>query len=382
MSRALIVGIDASRNRSGGAIGHLIGVLSNGDPCSYGIRAVHLWSYRSLLDRIPNFHWLEKHNPKELESSLAKQLWWQAIKLRKEVISIGCDILFTTDASSLCRFTPNVVMSRDLLSYEKGIMGKYGFSRDSLRLLAILLIQNLAFRNADGVIFLTGYAADLIQRSCGKLSRTIVIPHGVDNSFREAKKSLIWPIAGERPIRCAYVSNIALYKYQWVVLRAVFELRRRGFDAEISFIGSGSGKALDLLNDAAQQYDPTNVFVKILNFVHHEQIPSILSESDIFIFASACETFGISLLEAMAVGLPIACSNRSCIPELIEDAGSFFDPESPVSIADALERIITDKIYRSRIATLAKSVSEKYSWSRCSDQTWSFLVETYKRVHR
>lgn len=380
MTRNIIVGIDASRNRSGGAIAHLIGILSHGNPLSYGISELHLWSYQSLLDKIPSSSWLKKHNPKELESSLAQQLWWQAINFKKELISNRCDILFTSDASSLCRFRPNVVMSQDLLSYENGIMKRYGFSRDRLRLLTILQIQNRAFRNANGVIFLTEYAAQLIQRSCGQLSRTVVISHGVDNAFKEVEKVAPWPIGGERPIRCVYVSNIAPYKYQWVVLRAVAEIRRRGFDAEILFVGSGSGKPLGLLTDAARKYDPTNAFVRISNSVRHDQIPSILSGSDIFIFASACETFGISLLEAMAVGLPIACSNRSCIPELVEDAGSFFDPEDHRSIADSLERIITDRTLRLRISNLAKSISNRYSWSRCADETWSFITETYKAL--
>ena len=50
----LTLAIDASRNRSGGAQAHLIGILGRGDPTPYGIRKVHLWSYRKLLDALPN----------------------------------------------------------------------------------------------------------------------------------------------------------------------------------------------------------------------------------------------------------------------------------------------------------------------------------------
>ena len=51
---SLIVGIDASRNRSGGAKAHLLGVLRNGDPREHGISAVHVWSYRALLATLPD----------------------------------------------------------------------------------------------------------------------------------------------------------------------------------------------------------------------------------------------------------------------------------------------------------------------------------------
>ena len=51
----MILGIDASRCRSGGAISHLIGILDNFDPKKYKIKKeIHLWSYNSLLDRINN----------------------------------------------------------------------------------------------------------------------------------------------------------------------------------------------------------------------------------------------------------------------------------------------------------------------------------------
>ena len=67
---SIVVGIDASRSRSGGARSHLIGVLWEGDPSEHGVREVHVWSYRALLDSLPNARWLVKHNPPELERSL------------------------------------------------------------------------------------------------------------------------------------------------------------------------------------------------------------------------------------------------------------------------------------------------------------------------
>ena len=81
VSKPVIIGIDASRNRSGGAIAHLQGILNHGDPARNGIHEIHLWAYQSLLDSIPDHPWLTKHNPAALEQSLAKQLWWQATRL-------------------------------------------------------------------------------------------------------------------------------------------------------------------------------------------------------------------------------------------------------------------------------------------------------------
>jgi len=68
---SLIVGIDASRNRSGGAKAHLIGIISEGDPLKHGIREVHIWAFKTLLDALPNKLWLVKHNPKHWKAPCA-----------------------------------------------------------------------------------------------------------------------------------------------------------------------------------------------------------------------------------------------------------------------------------------------------------------------
>ena len=75
----------------------------------------------------------------------------------------------------------------------------------------------------------------------------------------------------------------------------------------------------------------------------------------------------------MAVGLPIACSNRGPMPELLEDGGVYFDPEDSGSIAAAIEKIITHADLRTYIAKRAKALSEQYSWARCAAETWDFL---------
>lgn len=380
MTEGLVVGIDASRNRSGGGRAYLIGILTEGNPLKHGIEEVHVWAYRSLLDSIPDQPWLVKHGPKELEQSLTKQLWWQATKLSREVVAAGCDILFTIDAATVCRFRPMVVMSQDMLSYEPGIMKLFGFTKARLRLLAILVLQNRAMRFADGVIFLTRYAAKVIQQSCGPLSRIAYIPHGIGTNFKHAQAVQARPVSNEHPIRCLYVSNAAMYKHQWVVVKAIATLRRQGYNIFLQLAGGGSGKAQQLLNKEIAFSDPGKTFVTQTGFVPQKELPAILASSDLFIFASSCENMPVSLLEAMAVGLPIACSNRGPMPEILADGGVYFGPENPDSIAAAVEQLITDPALREKVAQRAKQLSEQYSWSRCAEETWRFIAETYRSV--
>ena len=163
----LTIGIDASRNRSGGAVAHLIGILSEGDPTNFGISKVHVWAYQTLLDAIPDRPWLIKHNPPALEQSILKQLWWQRFDFPVEVKLTACQIILNTDAGTISTVRPSVTMSRDMLSYEPCVIEPFGFGKAPLKLLLLPYTQNRSLRVAEGLIFLNRYAGKVIQQSCG-----------------------------------------------------------------------------------------------------------------------------------------------------------------------------------------------------------------------
>lgn len=380
MSKGIIVGVDASRNRSGGAKAHLIGLIGCGDPSKYGIQEVHLWAYRSLLDAVPDQPWLIKHNPPALEQSLVRQVLWQIYQLPLEMRKACCDIMLNTDAGTMSSVRPSVTMSRDMLSYEPGEIDRYGWSKARLRLILLRYIQNRSLRRADGAVFLTKHAAHVIQKSCGPLQRVSFIPHGVGDNFRSLVHELPWPNDEERPIRLLYISNAAWYKHQWMVIRAVEQLRKEGVMVTLTLVGGGSGPAQDKLLRQMALSDPKGKFVTQVEFVPQSELPSYMAAADIFIFASSCENMPNTLVEAMAAGLPIACSRRGPMPEVLEDAGEYFDPEEPASIAIAVRKLIDDPKLRQRLAFRAKTLSARYSWERCARETWSFLADTYNNV--
>lgn len=374
----LIVAIDASRIRSGGGIAHLLGILDIEQIDAFGFKEIHVWSYRKLLDLIPDKPWLVKHHAKETEQSLVKQLIWQATKLPHELRAAGCHILFSADATTVCRFEPMVVLNQNMLPYDEGVLQLFGFSRQRLQQNIIYLVQKSAFRFATASIFLTQHAAKRVQHYTGRLKKTEVIAHGVGQIFKDTRPQKSWPSAASQPIECLYVSPILEYKYQWVVVQAIKRLRDRGHSVTLTLIGGGGHRALGMLNQQITSSDPKREFVTVLNFLPHDQIPQRIANAKIFVFASGCETFGISLLEAMAVGVPIASSNHSSLPETLQDGGVYFDPTDPASIADSIETLLNDPVARASFSQRAKALSEPYSWQRCATQTWQFIDQVYK----
>ncbi len=375
--RGIHVAIDASRNRSGGAIAHLIGLIGESGPELHGVLAVHVWSYQALLDKLPNKPWLIKHNPPLLEKSVIHQLFWQICLFGSEFNRAKCDILLNTDAGTMSRIAPAVTMSRDMLSYEPGEMQRFGISVSWFRLLLLRYIQSASLQRAVGVIFLTKYAADVIQGHCGRLSNISLIPHGIGDNFRQKEVENRHAKKPVEELTLLYVSNTDLYKHQWHVVKAVEILRSRGHRIKLLLVGGGSGHAHQKLLNQIHQSDPEGEFVECRSFVPHSEIPNLHAAADIFIFASSCENMPNTLIEAMAAGLPIACSDRGPMPEVLQDAGLYFDPEVPSSIATAVGKLLESSALRNQFGRYAQQLSENYSWRKCADQTWAFVSETY-----
>ena len=142
-------------------------------------------------------------------------------------------------------------------------------------------------------------------------------------------------------------------------------------------MGGGSGVANNKLLKQVEKSDPKSSFIELLPFVPHDQVPQIHNISDIFIFASSCENMPNTLIEAMAAGMPIACSERGPMPEVLQDGGLFFNPEDSESIAASIEKLLNDDDLRIQLGKRAEKLSRDYSWKKCSDQTWEFLKKTY-----
>jgi glycosyltransferase involved in cell wall biosynthesis len=374
------VAVDASRVRSGGGVAHLIGIMNINDPREFGINEIHVWAYKKLLDALPDYEWLIKHHSPVLERSLLHQLWWQAVHLSREIKQAGCDVLFSTDASTFCRFRPLIVLNQNMLAYDQGVLALFGWGKDRIQQSLMYFVQRQAFRFAAGTIFLTRHAAAQVQRRVGNLTRTARIPHGVSDLFKHTAANTIWPEPNERPLRCLYVSPISEYKNQNEVVLAVKAIRDKGINIELTLAGGGEGRALKRLIRLLAVEDPSGSFVRITEFISNDQIASMIAEADLFVFASSCETFGISLLEAMAVGVPIACSNRSSLPETLQDGGEYFDPKDPKSIEAAIRRLIDDPVRRAKIGGRAKDLAAQYSWPRCASETWKFIVQTHQEL--
>jgi glycosyltransferase involved in cell wall biosynthesis len=116
--------------------------------------------------------------------------------------------------------------------------------------------------------------------------------------------------------------------------------------------------------------------VRLPGWVSAAELEGLWAITSAFVFPSLYEGFGLPVLEAMARGVPVACSNASSLPEVAGDAALLFDPRQERAIAEALLRLLGDEALRERLRSLGNAQAARFTW----EQTARLTLESYARV--
>jgi len=373
-----VIGIDATNIRGGGGLTHLVELLESINLTKTDFDRVVIWGGASVLKKLNDRPWLIKRNPSALNKGLLKRVLWQYLFLSKAAVDELCTVLFVPGGSYAGSFHPVVTMSQNLLPFEMNELLRYGWTLFTPKLLLLRLIQSRTFKNCEGVIFLTEYARKTVLAVTGNLlGRTCIIPHGLSPRFNLAPKpqKSLAEYDDSNPYRILYVSIIDEYKHQWHVVRAVAALRKKGWPIAIDLVGPAYQPALKRLNAVIDSTDARDNWVHYHGSIPFEELHSQYARADLGIFASSCENMPNILLEMMSSGLPIACSNRGPMPEILLDSGVYFDPESVDQILSALLCLIKSPRLRTQLSEKSYSYAWQYSWTQCVSETFNFINE-------
>jgi glycosyltransferase involved in cell wall biosynthesis len=370
--------IDASNLLQGGGVTHLIEVLTAADAPRYGFASVTVWGKKRVLEQLPARPWLVTATHTLLEGSIVKRLFWQRYVLGRKLRRAENYALWVPGGSYIGPPRNFVTMMRNLLPFDRPERRRVGWSKNRLRLKVLAALQARTFRRAAGVIFLSEYSRRKAEAATGKLKgATAVIPHGIGNQFFQAPRPqrARRAVSSADPFRLLYVSAIDVYKHQWHVAEAVARLRQAGWPVRLDLVGPMQRLARDQMEGAMRRLDPGGEFIFTPGAMPYDQMSGIYRSADVFLYASSCETFGNILLEAMAAGLPIACSNRSAMPEVLGTAGLYFDPENPTEIEVTLLQLLESPALREDFAEKAYRRAAEFSWEKCAAATLTFLHE-------
>jgi glycosyltransferase involved in cell wall biosynthesis len=116
--------------------------------------------------------------------------------------------------------------------------------------------------------------------------------------------------------------------------------------------------------------------IRHLGYVDDAVLAALYSFTEVFVYPSFSEGFGLPVLEAMACGAPVVTSNSSAMPEVAGDAALLIDPRDVSEIAGAVERVVSDDSLRVELSRLGVERAAGFSWRRSAEQT----LEVYRQV--
>ena len=110
-------------------------------------------------------------------------------------------------------------------------------------------------------------------------------------------------------------------------------------------------------------------WVKYLGFVPNEALPLLMAGARLFVYPSHYEGFGLPVLEAMASGVPVVCSNATTLPEVSGGAAVMHDPNDVDALFECLLRGLEDDIWRNQARHQGLIQAGRFSWARCARET-------------
>jgi glycosyltransferase involved in cell wall biosynthesis len=116
--------------------------------------------------------------------------------------------------------------------------------------------------------------------------------------------------------------------------------------------------------------------VRLLGWVSDAELEGLYALAALFVLPSLYEGFGLPVLEAMARGVPVACSDRGSLREVAGSAALVFDPEQPDDIARAIAHVLADPAEADRLRAAGREQAARFTWERSAQLT----LDAYRRA--
>lgn len=250
--------------------------------------------------------------------------------------------------------------------------------------LSIRILHQIAIGASRRVITISHSAAHDLTRIFPSLhDKLAVIPLAADPVFEPQPRPHIERVRAQYELPERFALYLGSNKPHKNLIRLI-EAWRLVMDAEPSPAdGDSRLPTLVIAGHQDARYPQAHARARALGMEHRvrfigntndAQAAALYSACDLFVYPSLYEGFGMTPLEAMACGAPVACSHTSSLPEVIGEAGLTFDPTQPHAIAAACLRILSDDALRARLRRAGLARAAQFSWRRTAQAT----LEVYR----
>lgn len=249
------------------------------------------------------------------------------------------------------------------------------------------LKQNAAVRQADRILTVSEYSRRVIAEYFGLSPASIsVICEAARRDFAPANNNgkphgiLSKYGIGDHDRFLLYVGGISPHKNLARLVSAFDHVRSEPENAKLKLVLVGDYKddpffsAYPALKEQiATMRDPESIV--FTGFVPDSDLVRLYNAATVLVFPSLEEGFGLPAIEAMACGTPVIASRTGSLPEVLGEAGRYFDPLDASDIARVISAILTDRDERNSIGKIGLERSKQFTWKRAAADTLKIFEE-------
>lgn len=197
--------------------------------------------------------------------------------------------------------------------------------------------------------------------NAGQPGRIRVIHEGVRPQYVPAQRK------ARDHVEFLFVGRRDPYKNLPMLICALDELRKQGLPVRLRIVGGDDPR----YPEARTTADKLGIHDHITwsGYVSEAELIAAYQQSDAFVLPSQYEGFGLPVLEAMACGTPVICSNTSSLPEVAGDAALLINPAQPQSLVDAMTRLVREPALRSDLTQRGLARATTFTWDKTARQT-------------
>ncbi|MDR6605619.1 glycosyltransferase [Pseudomonas synxantha] len=212
-----------------------------------------------------------------------------------------------------------------------------------------------------------------------KVKNALTIPHGISSMFSTHNNSTVRADFLPASEYILYVSKFNVCKHHYEVISAYAtlpqELREK---FPLILVGETSSPEADRLKSLISTLGLDGQ-VLLIGSIPYQSLPPLYHHAYLNIFASSCENCLNIILEALASGRPLICSNVMPMPEFGEDAALYFSPFDSMNMGDVLIEALSTPELLSKLPSATVLQGDKFDWESTSKKTWSELPVLAKR---
>ncbi len=254
--------------------------------------------------------------------------------------------------------------------------------RNHLQVVAGRLVLNNAVKKAARVIVISkATAQDLIQYlpADSWQDKIRVVSQGVSSDFKPLPREQVEAFKSRHRLQryLLFVGNRAAHKNLVRLLHAFARLQSEFPDLQLVI----AGKRLSVPDEVDKSIHRLGLkLVKEWQGCSDQDLHHLYCGAEMLVFPSLYEGFGLPPLEAMACGTPVTVAASASLPEVVGDAGLYFDPRQPEEIAHQASRLLNDSTLRESLRERGLSRAAMFTWHKTAQQTMAVYEEVIKGV--